>query len=286
MKTLALLLCLLALAGNRPDWESGWEAFSGGFPKVKARLEERDALRQEEYAAIRASVPYPGLRSIRGVFGVDLLAFLPDGDPKPQPLADLLAFAWIPGYEDDTFGRPEDIPERTAAANALWAAFGAADSQRYPQLRPIAEAVGDRDMVLREHLEQTVRRLYGPTVKVTHQDCGKWTWRQREGVYTPPHVGGVDRTLPFLLEARETGGGYEVTVVYAALSVGGYLDENNVFIPVGPPVYNPETGGFRGLERDPAFRALLLERLPRYTACVKALPEGGLYLYSLQKVPD
>lgn len=231
-----------------------------------------------EYTSIRESLPYPQLTS-----DLNWLGFDPYGSEEArnaegaQEVVSLLAMA---GNPQQGFSSPDELPNDFKLTRALLALPLASSMEDYdlpfPQLAPIAQAVDDFEMIPREWVEEALRDLWGPDATAIPQNLGKWRWHAREGVYTPPHMGGWGDWLPYVFSIVQTDGGYEVELTYVYLGMGGYQDETGEWIE------NPadQESLFDTLAQDPAFQNLAQNRLPRYRAMV--VRDGNdLYLQSL-----
>ena len=184
------------------------------------------------------------------------------------------------GNPEQGFSSPDELPNDFKLTRALSVLPLASSMEGYDlsfsQLAPIAQAVSDFEMTPREWVEEAMRDLWGPDATAIHQNLGKWRWHAREGVYTPPHMGGWGSWIPYVFSIVQTGGGYEVELTYVYLGMGGYQDENGEWIEDVPYGEKP----FDTLAQDPAFQDLVQNRLPRYRAVV-ARDGDNLYLQSL-----
>lgn len=236
----------------------------------------------QEYAALRQSVPYPGLSIQRDLW----FEFNPFADPEvaehpqAQAIADLLHLAGDTG----AFATPDEIPNQMKVHQALVFLPLATTESTYaevipsqPQLAPIAQAVQDMQMTPREWVEEAVRQLYGADAQVIHQSVSgrKWQWHAKEGVYTPPHMGGWAGQMPYISQIIQEGDRYLVTFHSIHLWMSGSFgtEDSGVVEPTSPSIY------FGDLEQDPKFLDLIA-RYPGRQAVV-AQRDGRLILESV-----
>lgn len=238
----------------------------------------------QEYAALRQSAPYPGL-TVDNWPGFNSFANEETAShPQAQAIANLLYLAGDTG----AFATPDDIPNRVKVAQALTYLPLATTESIYaevipaqPQLAPIAQAVQDMQMTPREWVEEAVRELYGSDAQIFHQSVSgdKWKWHAREGVYTPPHMGGWAGQEPFISRIEQDGDQYLVTFHCIGLRMdGGFSTEDSE--DVSPAIWPVDMDDFfRNLDQDPNFLDLIA-RYPGRQAVV-AQQDGRLILKSV-----
>lgn len=185
----------------------------GGYQPPELKL----AVKAGEYDAIRASIPYPGLCTQSFKIPDYILSY----DATGKALADYLVMVGLPGEDFDS---PDQIPPAHLLKQALLACYLYQDyavNPEYqpeflyqPQLLPITVAVGDSIVYLREHVEQSARLIFGDTVTLQHQTVGAYLWHEKEGVYTPPHMGGGGPNVPVIFSYEDKGSRYEAEVAY------------------------------------------------------------------------
>lgn len=213
-------------------YESGHFAFGidEEYPVAPLKLVEDTP---DEYAKIRVEIPFPGLPP------ADDRAQLPiETDATGKELAWALTLIGAP---DKDIASAAELDNDFMIKQALQAAplldgsetwLDASDPLYQPSLKPIAAAVEDGQMTLREHVEEAARLLYGDSVKLTHGSVmgEKWKWHEKEGVYTPPHMGGGMTVAAVLEYEQTTSKRYRVKCVFVRMSAGGMADDNGDLI--------------------------------------------------------
>ena len=180
-----------------------------------------------EFAALRALAVYPGLEEGRGQwYGFD--PFADDQLKKTADAEDLAMLLYQAGNAQVDFEDPAQIPNNVKVEQALSFLPIATTEETYsgtrphfPQLEPLARSVEDTEITPREWVEQAVRDIYGPEARVLHQTAFKWRWHAKEGVYTPPHMGGWAAWMPYIFAIEEQDGGYRVEFIYSYMGMGG-----------------------------------------------------------------
>ncbi len=233
----------------------------------------------EQYRSLREQMTYPPLKEPMRWGDLPCYDSSVPQEMQLAELAKLLTLAGVP--EDGAFSNLFFLQQALSAlplATAQSSAAAYSNEFSFPQAAPIAQAVSDTEFVPREWVEQAVQELYGPDTSVQHQHVWKWRWHAREGVYTPPHIGGVMVVQPYLFSVQEQPEGYLVELVYLRLGMGNYQDENGDWLDyaqyteMGEPL----------LKDDPQVQDLLKNRLPHYLAQVCKTADGKLYLKSLK----
>lgn len=81
---------------------------------------------------------------------------------------------------------------------------------------------------LKEHIEASAQLLYGEKYQMNHGSTSiKYRWLEKEGVYTPPHMGGGGRHLAFVVDYEETETQYIAEIVLISEGMGGLYDPDH-----------------------------------------------------------
>jgi hypothetical protein len=204
----------------------------------------------EFYAEIRAQLPYMGMVPLE----VELPASMSD---KDAAMVELLVRVGDPGAELSSPKAADNAYLVTCALNnlPLLSTYFYSDDDPYyhEELLPITAAVEDDVVVLREHVEAAVRELFGD-VAVHHESADGWLWHEDEGVYTPPHRGGLSYSLPVIFASVDSPDKILLELSYLGMGLGGY--------------YNPETlepveeDQLSGVARSLSRRDVILTKTP------------------------
>lgn len=176
----------------------------------------------EEFAAIRARIPYEGLQ----VYPVESLL---ETDDTGQKLAEYLSLLNLPGQ---TISSAAEIENSHILQTALFATMHYEtypESETYrPELKPLeapaSELLGfsEQWFWLKEHVEESARQLYGEDVLVIHESFGNYRYLDLLGVYTPPHMGGGGQTIPIIFGYEISENRIRAEVAYVSASMQGY----------------------------------------------------------------
>ncbi len=185
----------------------------------------------EQFAQIRAKIPYPGLseaylrsaEELNERFGVTM-------DETAMEIMALLAR--VGKIERDAASPLELEPSRLYYHCILATPYFSIEKGKSlyePSLLPIADAVSaklgmpETTFWMGEHLQQTARLLCGDTfvLDLAQGEDNKYCYFPDEGVVTPPHMGGGYNVLPLVLSYEPTDDGYRAEVVYLFESMVG-----------------------------------------------------------------
>lgn len=220
----------------------------------------------EEFAAIRAKVPYEGLQERYSVEDIIL-----DTDGTGKKLANYLAILRL--VDEDISSLAEFDNEKaleTAIFATKWYTSNPDYGENYaPELKPMeapaSEALGFYEdwFWLKEHVEQSAKQLFGGDFVLKHQDIGKYRYLDAVGVYTPPHMGGGYGVIPVIFGYEDLGDRYKIQLAYILMSEGGYSD--------------PDSGDFIDYEN---LKQYAQTKSKRREAVVRKMEDGHLVLVS------
>lgn len=233
----------------------------------------------EEFAVLRAEIPYddswkeklPVIYERDNVLSAvydDSVALRPEG-------MDILLFH--AGYTGE-FSSPEDIPDEVkirAALDGLQCVGSFYSEEYYP---PAAEAISiavQDDFIPREWVEEFVKDIFGPKAAVSHTGTNDYIYHAKEGVYTPPHMGGWADYFPYVFSVSETAEGYEAEVGYIYIGMGGFGL---------PGMWEEFDWNCPKLEDDPAVIDFIENRAPRFKVVFRKTAGGELYMASSEKI--
>lgn len=183
----------------------------------------------EEFAAIRAKVPYEGLEEVTAYAEYDktgnkIAEFLSRLEPLDKDIQSVKEL-------------DNQYILRTSIFNTQYYTTNAEDSEREhycrklkPMEGPVSEKLGlsftETMFWLQEHVEQTAKLIFGDTVTLKHENLKIHPYRYfaTEGVYTPPHMGAGHSVRPYILGYEDQGDSYKVTATYIFESEAGYID--------------------------------------------------------------
>ena len=218
----------------------GEEGLLGGDVWEAAPLQLLENPDAAAFDAIRAQIPYPGLKgpeyltaeesNYRDLFPQELRE-----DETAREIQRVLALAGDLG----TFEAAENIDQKTAITYLLWAtpyvSSDPAEGDAYwEELIPLAAAVSqelnfqETWFWMKEHIEESARLLFGDSMTVVHQEPSlPYSYFEDYGVYTPPHMGGGWNIIPVILSYEEEGDTVTAQVVYLMDSMGGLMDSED-----------------------------------------------------------
>ena len=191
----------------------------------------------EQFAKIRAKIPYSGLQK-REYDGVKMADSL-QNDQTAQEIYSVLAMA---GNMPKDFDTPNDHDMDEAILHLIWCTEAV---KTYPQdlgydlekaqiILPLASSVSQKlnmqedSFWLKEHIEQSARLIYGDDFKVVHQQPRlPYKWFETEGVYTPPHMGGGWNIMPYIFDYKEQNGVITAEVAYLKETMSGICEAAN-----------------------------------------------------------
>ncbi len=218
--------------GFRIDGEIG---LLGGEVWDLAELKVLNSVDAEQFAAIRANIPYSGLKLHGGEHYFDFAKELKN-DSKAVEIHRILKLA---GELTNEFGHPSDNDMEYAIQHLIWAtepvkldpANENYDVLTAQAVMPIAASVSQRLAMLenyfwfKEHIEETARIIYGDDVEIKHrQPLLPYKWFEAEGVYTPPHMGIDWNLIPHLYSYTEIGGVITAEVAYLRSTTQGFYN--------------------------------------------------------------
>lgn len=237
--------------------------FGEEYPIPPLKLLEGDP---EEFAAIRAQIPYEGLQQypVEGIL---------ETDETGQRLAEYLSLVNLP-YE--TVSSLSDLANEhklrtSVSATRHYETYEGSDTYR-PELKPLeapaSELIGflEQWFWLKEHVEESAKLLYGEDVSLVHGDFGKYRYLELLGVYTPPHMGGGGQTIPVIFEYEDLGDRLQAEIAYVVAGMEGYV------APLGP-------GEWEDIPQD-QLEAYLRDKARRYEVVVQKLEDGRFLLES------
>lgn len=186
----------------------------------------------EEYAAIRALIPYEGL--IYDDEGISLIE-LDDTGRKILRFLDLLE------------NINKDVSSQAELDNQYIIETSLYSTQHYtvdvldkdmpnyrkellPLQGPVSEKLGLHEtwFWLKEHVEESAKLIFGDEIEIRHESLKSIPYRylETEGVYTPPHIGMMGLTVPCLIDYEDLGDSYRVKMAFLLGSFEGteYLD--------------------------------------------------------------
>lgn len=181
----------------------------------------------DEYAAIRAKVPYEGLREYNNL-GEPII----ETDETGTKLTRFISY--LPLFEKDILS-PKDIDNKQALKSVIFATKGYFSSSQSeetyaPELKPleapISETLGFREEMfwLKEHIEASAHLLFGNDFEIKHEDANHYTYHETVGVYTPPYMGGGFINIPIIFSYEDLGDSYKVELAYIVRGMDGYVD--------------------------------------------------------------
>lgn len=189
----------------------------------------------EEFAAIRAGIPYEGLQA-------DFWLETPivETDEVGWQLTRFLAMLRL---FDKDISSPAELENTEALLTALYATKhystdpDSTNGNYVPELKPFEapafEVIGFYEdwFWLKEHVEQSAKLLYGDDFTLRHEGVSKYRYIETLGVYTPPHMGGGYNVIPVIFHYEDLGDRYKIELAYI-VGAGGYIDpDTNEAIP-------------------------------------------------------
>lgn len=170
-------------------------------------------LTKSEIAEIRAQVPY-GIAS-DSIVPDSVSALVPDTEGAGSYLYELTQYN-IPMDDFNSLEEaPGDFLRMAALLNTPITDWSGNDTEYKNLLSPLTPIVDDNTGWMREHVEQTAKKLFGEDVPLVHgaQGIGPWKYWEYAGIYTPPHMGGGYPDL-VLLDTNTQENMVEATVVF------------------------------------------------------------------------
>ena len=227
----------------------------------------------EEFDAIRAAIPYEGLQ-------LDL--FMPNEllyKNLDEKNLELTRFVTMLGLMRADISSPTELKNEHLLETALRVTkhYSSApfDAQNYkPELKafeaPASEILGLAEdwFWLREHIEQSIKLLYGSEIVPNHEDYGKYRYIAELGVYTPPHMGEGYGIAPVIFSYEDLGDRYRLELAYIVHSMGGYFDPDGQGIDWDKPI--PEASLKQYVETKSKRREIILNKTD----------DGGLTFFS------
>ncbi len=234
-------------------------------------------IRQEDFAGLRALLPWPGFRAM------DTLP-LAAGEEAMKTAPEFYTLLCL-AEDQGAYADPSELDPKAVRSAALWATPDIdacrEEPERWPLypkdddfLRPLSDAVRDSQFIPAEWVEATARAIWGETVPLSHGDASHWTWHETEGVYTPPHMGGGSVVLPYPHSITQTEDGWTAEVSYLLTNMGGVSGTTAEYQQEWIPLYED-------LDSDSRVLALL-DTLPRWTVTARYDANGKLHLVSCQ----
>ncbi|MFV0402041.1 MAG: hypothetical protein ACK5LX_15675 [Oscillospiraceae bacterium] len=188
------------------------------------------------FELIREKVPYEGLKKMW--WNESESAPFPGLDWGTGDSINIMGYLLRIGKPSGDISSPSQLDNQyivyTALMNTTMYSTTSTDGNLYrEELLPIAAEVEDSQMILKEHLEETVKLLFGD-ISFTHETIDNWIWHEAAGVYTPPHMGGPGDWVPVVRSSEATESGYTLEISYLYYGMSGYLDENFQELPEVP----------------------------------------------------
>lgn len=181
----------------------------------------------DEYAKIRAGIPYEGLTAY------PINNYVLPVDDTAKKLADYLSMVNLPNF---TIQSTADIKNSIIIYNALLVtphySTDSSDERYNPAVEvfvePTLEVIGFPEdwFWIKEHVEQSIKLLYGD-ISFTHEDVSQFLYFEALGVYTPPHMGGGGTSLPVILSYEDSGDKITAEVAYVIEGMGGYISPDD-----------------------------------------------------------
>lgn len=182
----------------------------------------------EEYTKLRETVSYPGYSTLQ--ISVNDMPGIYYTQADDQKIAEYILRV---GKPTTTFTSVSQLGNDYLLGTAIrnTQAFYAGDENKEDtyydaSLDPIAYDTGEGMFLLKEHVEETAKRLFGSDVTVNHASLNGWTWHEKQGVYTPPSSGGSTAMIPILISKRTEGNNFSVKLAFGYYGMHGYLWEN------------------------------------------------------------
>ena len=234
-------------------------------------------IRQEDFAGLRALLPWPGFRAM------DTLP-LAAGEEAMKTAPEFYTLLCL-AEDQGAYADPSELDPKAVRSAALWATPDIdacrEEPERWPLypkdddfLRPLSDAVRDSQFIPAEWVETTARAIWGEAVPLSHGDASHWTWHETEGAYTPPHMGGGSVVLPNPHSITQTEDGWTAEVSYLLTNMGGVSGTTAEYQQEWIPLYED-------LDSDSRVLALL-DTLPRWTVTARYDANGKLHLVSCQ----
>ncbi len=184
----------------------------------------------QDYAAIRASIPYEGL------FNEGEQRSLIEMDDTSRQILRYLGLLEV--IDKDVTSASElgnQYLIQTAIFHTQHYSIDSYDKQfsNYrEELSALQESVSEKlGMVetwfwMEEHVQESTRLIFGDEVTIRHTNLKQYPYlyMQTEGVYTPPHMGIWSAPVPFLLGYQDLGDSYRVEMAFVLSTMNGYVD--------------------------------------------------------------
>ena len=228
----------------------------------------------EEFAAIRAALPYPyptGLPKQTAPYEKDDINHI-------EEYSRIYSLLYYTGDLGE-YSSPEELDESDKIAAGLKLSPDTYNCSTQPELyplypadtyflEPLVASVNDFQFTPEEWVEEAVKQLWGPNTSVSHQSLGdNYYYHPKEGVYTPPHRGGGVNVTPYIHSIEKDEGQYIAEVSYVTQSMPGTFDPTT---EEWLPTY----------DFDSSVIDLAENRLPRYRVTVSCSDNMTMYLQS------
>ena len=181
----------------------------------------------DEFAAVRAKVPYEGLIKQMDITDYDetgnqIARFLSMLEPLDKDIAS------VSELDNEYILSTAINHTKSYTTDAVYTEEGLFFADLKPIEGPISEKLGfvETWFLLKEHVEQSAKLIFGEDVTVTHKAVNNEPYKyfEDEGVYTPPHRGAGWDVRPYLVDYIDMGDSYKVTTVYVLGTMAGPLD--------------------------------------------------------------
>ena len=184
----------------------------------------------QDYAAIRASIPYEGL-----YYKGEQRSLIEMDDTGRQ----ILRYLGLLEVIDKDVSTPLELGNeyliQTAIFHTQHYSIDSYDKQlsNYrEELFALQESVSEKSAMeetwfwMEEHIQESARLIFGDEVTIRHTNLKQYPYlyMQAEGVYTPPHMGLWSAPVPFLLGYEDLGDSYRVEMAFVLWTMDGYGD--------------------------------------------------------------
>lgn len=263
-----------SLLSSNPELESILEQSSSlSLPGAQSSIQDEtekdtsravliEPLKPEEYAQLRAMIPYLGLSEVNllGNEGFDYIIDPPG--KRGKEFVELLSRVNF-GSDIMEYDSPKDIPDSTLIYIGIRSIdyYNAREDEGFP-LRAIEEAVGDYQFYIKEHIEAAIGEIFGEVSDITHGDVAYYRWYENEGVYTPPGIGCDWPLVAVILDSKEQNDRYILTVAYVYL----------------PTDWNWTSDGWKEIINE--MRETIPTEAQKYEVVLLKQPDGRVTLFS------
>ncbi len=184
----------------------------------------------QDYAAIRASIPYEGL-----YYKGEQQSLIELDDTGRQILRYLGLLEVIDKDVTSASELGNQYLIQTAIFHTQHYSIDSYDKQlsNYrEELFALQESVSEKSAMeetwfwMEEHIKESARLIFGDEVTIRHTSLKQYPYlyMQAEGVYTPPHMGMWSAPVPFLLGYEDLGDSYRVEMAFVLWTMDGYGD--------------------------------------------------------------